>query len=266
MAVGKVHVHYEEQGHAPWHSTAIFDCQSDDLKLGTLKQAFITHFNDKVLSQPSDASVSAPPAPLKYEDWCLTNHQHAPMPDAGFICTWVDPMADIFIRPVAEFAAAQDTAIQDNIKKKGELSYYYAHGAPASRSIVSKTAASVSVSAPPPQQLEQKPDLGSLHYTTISTFTWEDASDTVRVKVPLDGIGKHPRDKIISEFEERSCQLFILDFNGKNYRFRVPKLQCKIDAAASKHVVKESRVTLFLRKVKDDDYWHSLFYTKGIGE
>jgi CS domain len=67
-------------------------------------------------------------------------------------------------------------------------------------------------------------------FVTIVKYSYYE-SGSKWVKVLLDGfkdIKNHPKDKVHIEFKPRSLTLRIMDFNGKNYQFQVPKLQCHI--------------------------------------
>lgn len=63
-------------------------------------------------------------------------------------------------------------------------------------------------------------------FVTIVKYSYYE-SGSKWVKVLLDGfkdIKSHPKEKIFIEFKPRSFTLRIMDFNGKNYQFQVPKL------------------------------------------
>ena len=49
-------------------------------------------------------------------------------------------------------------------------------------------------------------------------------------------------------------------------QFTVPKLQCRIDTAASTVTYKSSGLQLNLRNLKENSNWFSLFKTKAVGE
>jgi hypothetical protein len=50
----------------------------------------------------------------------------------------------------------------------------------------------------------------------------------VKVYIPIEGIGAHTEDKIHARFLDRSFEIKIFDFKGKNWIFAVPKTQCQI--------------------------------------
>ena len=89
-----------------------------------------------------------------------------------------------------------------------------------------------------------------------------------RVTIELKGLNKHPKDKMISRFLDRSFEIKLLDFEGKNLNFAVPKLQCKIVPEKSKFWItsKGDKMIISLHKIKKDDNWYSLFRTKAIGD
>jgi hypothetical protein len=52
---------------------------------------------------------------------------------------------------------------------------------------------------------------------------------------------------------------------GKNYVFGVPKLQCRIASKGCTYKACEKYFEVTLIKKREDDNWHSLFYSKAIG-
>jgi len=83
----------------------------------------------------------------------------------------------------------------------------------------------------------------------------------------LPGIEKLPKDQIIFDLGYRSMDLKIHGLNGHNYRFGVPRLQCKLDQKKSKFKIKKGKLFLILRKKnKEDNWFNSLFRSKGLGE
>ena len=84
----------------------------------------------------------------------------------------------------------------------------------------------------------------------------------------VDGIGKHNKQDIDCEFTDNSLDLRILNFNGKNWRLKIPSLNNLIDPAASKLKVKSNSVTLELKK-KEKKQWSDIkekkLATQGLG-
>jgi CS domain len=89
---------------------------------------------------------------------------------------------------------------------------------------------------------------------------------TRRVTLEITGIGKHPKEKFESRFLDRSFEIKIVDFIGKNYSFAVPKLANQIIPEQSKWWTKDNKVIIKLKKFKKEDNWSSLFKTKAIGD
>lgn len=86
-----------------------------------------------------------------------------------------------------------------------------------------------------------------------------------RVNLEIKDIHKHPVEYIEARFLDKSFEIKIRDFNGKNLKFAVPKLQCRINAALCKFDIKENKISVALRKNKKGDNWFSLFKTKTVG-
>ena len=87
-----------------------------------------------------------------------------------------------------------------------------------------------------------------------------------RVYIPLPGIGGLPADKIITRFLDRSFEIKIHDFLGKNMIFAVPKTQCVMLSKGCKITVKSDKIIVSLAKVAESDNWFSLHKVKCIGE
>lgn len=104
-------------------------------------------------------------------------------------------------------------------------------------------------------------------FVSLAKYSYyESGSKWVKVLLDFKNIKSHPADKITVEFKPRSFTVRILDFQGQNYQFQVPKLQCYIKPEECSHTIKSDAVQVTLRKAKDDDNWWSLFRTKAVGE
>jgi len=102
---------------------------------------------------------------------------------------------------------------------------------------------------------------------TLNEYSYyESGKKHVKVLITLNGIEKHPKEKIKVDFKQRSFEVLILDMNGKNYLFKVPKLQCKIKPEQSTFSFKTNTIVITLFKEKEDDHWWSLFKTKAVCE
>mmetsp|Transcript_23976 Transcript_23976/g.32985 ORF Transcript_23976/g.32985 Transcript_23976/m.32985 type:complete len:329 (+) Transcript_23976:114-1100(+) len=93
----------------------------------------------------------------------------------------------------------------------------------------------------------------SLNYETISTFSWEQTDDEVKILVPVEGVSK----EIVSiDFTPNSFDLKVVGLNGKNFRCAVSPLHLSVDPAASSFMVPKSqkRVVVKLKKQKTSSY------------
>lgn len=86
-----------------------------------------------------------------------------------------------------------------------------------------------------------------------------------RVYIDLPDIGAIPADKITSRFLDRSFEVRIHDYQGKNWIFAVPKTQCLILTKSSKVTVKPNKIIVSLAKMAEADNWFSLHKVKCIG-
>jgi len=82
----------------------------------------------------------------------------------------------------------------------------------------------------------------------------------------MDGVGKLPPSAVRSNFGERSFELLVDGYDGKNYRFACYKTHGEMKPDECKHVVRANRVNLVLRKAKEKDIWFDLFKKKAVGD
>ncbi|KAG0581570.1 hypothetical protein KC19_4G261900 [Ceratodon purpureus] len=102
--------------------------------------------------------------------------------------------------------------------------------------------------------VEKKPAPRSDHYTSLSTFSWDEETEKVKIYISLEGA---TQEKVSVHYQADSINLKIHDVNGKNYQFSVPKLAKKIVPSASKVLVKPKRIILTLKKA-DFGTWYEL--------
>ena len=105
-----------------------------------------------------------------------------------------------------------------------------------------------------------------LNFDSLTKYSFLDDKKHVKVYVPLEGIGQHPEDKIHSRFLDRSFEVKIFDFRGKNWIFAVPKTQCQILIKDSKVLKKDNQLIIKLGKIAEADNWFSLYKTRCVGE
>jgi calcyclin binding protein len=102
--------------------------------------------------------------------------------------------------------------------------------------------------------LETKIAPRPIHYTTLSTFSWDEESDKVKIYISLEGA---TQEKASVDFQPESVHLKVHDVNGKNYQFSVPRLAKAISPSASKVLVKPKRIILTLKKASTGS-WYDL--------
>uniref|UniRef100_A0A0G4HSK4 CS domain-containing protein n=1 Tax=Chromera velia CCMP2878 TaxID=1169474 RepID=A0A0G4HSK4_9ALVE len=262
----RVYVHFDEQGETPPFTLPVF-VKDEALMVGTLKQSFLKEHGSRLGSS------------LKYEDFVLCLPGEIPLRDKAFVASSIEDYGDVFVRPL-EKVCSNSSALQSNLKSRGELSYYYAH---ASKHYIASTptpsnANTLSVGsssrAPAPSPAPAPTAAGGpvpsassgLRFTALKQYSWEDEKNKVKVLLPLEGVGSLDPSLVRCSFQKRSLELSVEDLKGKNYRFAVPLLQGEIDETKSSYSVKANRIVLFLRKANAEDHWFSLFKSKAIGE
>lgn len=264
----KVYVHIEEANRQPF-TLPVEISNPVDTQFGTLKQTFIQHYNQQVSQEDQ----------IDYSSWCLWNQDFCPIADKTVLPMFAWEHNDFFLRPMP--VDEQSGALVSSQKNRGDLSYYYAHNR-SNKPLISKP--QNIVSAPVQQSTQhqkvkvaprskefnfkQSPFGTNINnYETITSYTWEDANDTtVKVLVPLDGVGKLEPEKVRVNFGQRSFELLVDGYNGKNMRFACNKTHGFITPEECKHVVRSNRVNLVLRKAKEKDIWFDLFKKLAIGE
>jgi hypothetical protein len=247
----------------------------DEMQFGTIKQEFLARFE---AAHPNEAS-------LKYEECCFWNQDCCPIPDRSAIALFAYEHNDFFLRLLPASQREATTSLGASQEKRGELSYYYAHNQ-RNQSLISRPSAVASVAPAQPKReplkvaptgdrtgiynSKQSPfgtDISQ--YETITTYTWEDGGhdgDTVKVLVPLEGVGKLPPGNIRTNFGVRQFELLVDGYNGKNVRFACNKTHAEMKPDECKHIIRANRVNLLLRKAKEKDVWFDLFKKRAIGD
>lgn len=263
MAPCKLYAHIDEEGKPPF-TLPVAVARPEEMQFGTVKQAILTEYANQF---PENA--------VDYQDYCFWNSQTCPIADKCPVALHAWEYNDFFLRPIPE-EMSKDSAMADSHQKKGELSYYYAHDR-GSRGLISKP--QTFAPAEPPKKIQapvnskgyntKQSPFGTdiVKYETITSYSWEDHdSDTVKVWIPLDGVGKLPKEDIEAKFGERQFELLIRNYQGKNLRFACSKTHSDVDPEKCKYMVRGNKVTLVLRKAKEKDIWFDLFKKKAIGD
>lgn len=216
-------------------------------------------------------------AHLDYEECCFWNQDNCAIADRAPVALFMWEHNDFFLRPLPQ--GPQAGALKASREKRGELSYYYAHN--RQEGLISKAPAAAPATREPlkvvakteggPRFNAKQSPFGTniAQYETITSYTWEDGGhdgDTVKVLVPLEGVGKLEPSKVRAQFGERQFELLVDGLNGKNLRFACYKTHGEMKPEECKYVVRGNRVNLLLRKAKEKDIWFDLFKKKCIGE
>ncbi|KMS95897.1 hypothetical protein BVRB_004070 [Beta vulgaris subsp. vulgaris] len=100
------------------------------------------------------------------------------------------------------------------------------------------------------------PSTSALSYSTLSSFSWDQDNDKVKIYLSLEGVQEETIEKNIKSM---SIELKFHDVKGKNYQFAIPKLNREIVPEQCKLVVKPTRVTIVLVKALKGN-WIDLHY------
>lgn len=264
----KVYAHLDLEGFTPF-TLPIHVAKPEETQFGTLKQA--------LLQQAAPAfPVDVQP---QYGDYCFWNQEWCPIPDHTSVAVYAWEHNDFFLRPLPQSAGGN--ALRASREQRGELSYYYAHNR-GKGSLITKPQILPTVTAPAaperkplqavvpgkPQFNPKQSPFGTdiTGYETISTYTWEDHDNEVKVLVPLDGVGKLPPESVRSRFGVREFELLIDGYQGKKLRFACYKTHGEMKPEQCRHVVRANRINLILPKAKDRDIWFDLFKKRAIGD
>ena len=79
----------------------------------------------------------------------------------------------------------------------------------------------------------------------------------------VDGIGKHPKEKIVCDFDDYEFDLKIVNYNNKNLRLKIPNLFDTIDPKNSKLKVKSNSINIVLKKL-NQKLWDNIKEKKSI--
>lgn len=118
----------------------------------------------------------------------------------------------------------------------------------------------------PPTISNQQLNESRKKYEPLSKYSFiGDGAKWAKVVFELKDIGSHPEDKVMVRFFNKSLDLRIEEYQGKNWLFGVPLTQCRLDVEGSRCTRKGDRLTIWVKKVKPEDNWFSLHKTKTIG-
>ena len=110
-----------------------------------------------------------------------------------------------------------------------------------------------------------KEKVTEVKYETITKYMFMDDKKKVKVYLELEGVGAVAEEDIHSRFLERSFEVKIHNYKGKNWIFAVPKTQSMIKITESKVIQKKDKLIISLGKIADSDNWSTLHRVKGVG-
>eukprot|EP00440_Ansanella_granifera_P059136 gb/GFBE01064100.1/.p1 GENE.gb/GFBE01064100.1/~~gb/GFBE01064100.1/.p1 ORF type:complete len:192 (+),score=42.39 gb/GFBE01064100.1/:1-576(+) len=159
----------------------------------------------------------------------------------------------------------QDSALRQNIEKKGENAYYYAHNrkfeVPADAKVVSGPGL---VTGGAPVKLETAAaDANSSEQKTqaIRNFSWADDGAKVKIYLQLPEGVLRDSSQVTCDFDSRSFHAKVASQkSGAVHAFKAEPLTGEIvpEKSTFKANTEKARVTVTLQKKKRDEAWHEL--------
>ncbi|GAQ87180.1 calcyclin binding protein [Klebsormidium nitens] len=101
-----------------------------------------------------------------------------------------------------------------------------------------------------------KPSVPRIDYTTLSTLSWDQDSDKVKIYIFIEGASQ---DRVIADFTPTSFDVRLQDVAGKHFRAAVHQLHGKIDPKRSSVAVKPKRITITMPKA-ERKHWLDLYH------
>ena len=157
------------------------------------------------------------------------------------------------------------SALEHNIKSKGEYSYYYAHGKKFEKPSEEK---GITIQGPgiitggDPILLDKRVKEVEVIKEPIKflKYIFYDDDKNVKIKIDLpESIVKDVTDDCLrAEFEERGVNLKVMVPNTDQYVFTVKKLYKKIVTKDSSAKVLKGKIIITLRKHNDEEEWDKL--------
>ncbi|KAI3965706.1 hypothetical protein MKX01_010663 [Papaver californicum] len=102
-----------------------------------------------------------------------------------------------------------------------------------------------------PTLLAKGSSISALNYASLSSFSWDQDDEKVKIYVPLEGVDQ---EKVETIFKKMSVDLKFHDVQGKNYRCAILKLNKEIVPEKSKVLVKPKRVVVTLYKASKGNW------------
>ncbi|CRG97018.1 calcyclin binding protein, putative [Plasmodium gallinaceum] len=102
-------------------------------------------------------------------------------------------------------------------------------------------------------------DDSNISYNSVQSFAWNQEGNKVTIFLTVKNVHNIEKEKIVTEFDERSFEIKMHDVDKKNYRFCVKKLHEKILPKKCSIKVKKDSVHVNLIK-QDNKYWDNLHF------
>lgn len=93
--------------------------------------------------------------------------------------------------------------------------------------------------------------IGVLNYVTLSSFSWDQDNEKVKIYVSLEGVEQEKAETI---FKPMSVDIKFHDVQGKNHRLAIPKLNKEIVPEKCKVLVKPTKVIITLFKASKGNW------------
>ena len=138
-------------------------------------------------------------------------------------------------------ASRRDSALADNIDRKGRNAYYYAHAHKADGPVWDMK--------PEPRLLKTEKVEGEKEAVVvarpITDYAWEDQDKKVKIYVMFEGVGELSDDAVKLDFAENSFSLTVMGYKGENHKLTFATLFANIENATAKKKPNKFILTLF---------------------
>lgn len=151
---------------------------------------------------------------------------------------------------MSEEETKSESALHNNIRVKGNNSYYYAHK-PREDLMIGPWDGRAE---PKLLKTAVKSNATELSTVPITNYAWADSKGKVTLYVKMNAIGQHANEDIELEWTESSLLLLIKNFHGKNYLLKLSLYESIEEAFIKK---KENEVVIIAKKGKEIT-WHQL--------
>lgn len=145
----------------------------------------------------------------------------------------------------------EQSALRDNIEKKGSNAYYYAHGSTANGPEWDGKEEPRLLSTSSTENGESSPR----SCTSIREYSWGDGKKIVTVYVDFQKALSVGEDKLDVQTTADTVTFCIMNFEGRDYKLFIDKLNGEIESASVK--VKDAQFKIVLKK-KEESPWFNL--------